>query len=230
MGWLTVWFWSVFFGRQVTMPARDARQPRAAADGAPAPRRQARLPIDYQTDAPDLVGVELGPRQVARVRVSFSQLAVVVAPGAAGQAAMASAQSLSLLAASFGGAMGACPRRRVLGLLGGSLRSRLDPAVRLPDRPGGGAGQPHLPDVRRGIPVRAGHPLFPLPRAAPGGMGKPAAQSGHPGREPLSAHIAGPGRSSRLKVNPAGKIRRGPLRERYSAAAGPYRPRRYSLE
>jgi hypothetical protein len=67
-------------------------------------RRQARLPVDYQALAPELICLDLR-QQRACLRVSFSQLRAVVAPGASGQTAMASATSLSSLAGSFGGAM-----------------------------------------------------------------------------------------------------------------------------
>jgi hypothetical protein len=96
-------FWSTFFGRYIATTARDARQRRSTV---PESRRQARLPLDFQATAPELIGFELDRRQLARVRVSFSQLGAIVAPGAAGQAAMASATSLTSLASSFGGAMG----------------------------------------------------------------------------------------------------------------------------
>jgi hypothetical protein len=99
-------FWSTLFGRYIATTARDARQRRAITGGASASRRQARLPIDFQATAPELVGLELGPRQLARVRVSFSQLGAIVAAGAAGQAGMASATNLKSLGSSFGGAMG----------------------------------------------------------------------------------------------------------------------------
>jgi hypothetical protein len=100
-------FWSTFMGRYLWIKARDARRERATTkDQNLASSRMARLPVDYQAIAPELIGVEPGRTQRARVRVSFNQLQVVVAPGAAGQVAMASATSLASLAASFGGAMG----------------------------------------------------------------------------------------------------------------------------
>ena len=86
---------------------RPRRSP-AAPDGrarSDAVRRRARLPADYQASAPELVALELGARQRARIRVSFSQLLAVVAPGAGAQTAMASAANLPSLAASFGGVM-----------------------------------------------------------------------------------------------------------------------------
>jgi hypothetical protein len=60
--------------------------------------------VDYQALAPELISLDVR-QQRACIRVSFSQLRAVVAPGAQGQTAMASATSLSSLAVSFGGAM-----------------------------------------------------------------------------------------------------------------------------
>jgi hypothetical protein len=100
-------FWRTFFGRYVLTQARDARGQRATPkDPDRASSRQARLPVDYQATAPELIGLELGPQQRACVRVSFYQLRAVVAPGARAQTAMASATSLSSLAVSFGAAVG----------------------------------------------------------------------------------------------------------------------------
>jgi hypothetical protein len=110
-------FWLTFFGRYTRTSARDARRQRAARDRQRAARngpgrpdrpsdRQARLPVDYQATSPELISLQAGPQQRARVRVSFSQLRVVVAPGAAGQVAMATATSLGSLASGLGGAMG----------------------------------------------------------------------------------------------------------------------------
>jgi hypothetical protein len=98
-------FWSTFFGRYVQNAARSARLQRVQQQGRRAgSRRQARLPLDYQALAPELISLDLS-QQRARIRVSFSQLLAVVAPGADRQTAMASATSLSSLAVSFGGAM-----------------------------------------------------------------------------------------------------------------------------
>lgn len=100
-------FWRTFFGRYVRTQARDARMQRATPkDPGRASSRQARLPVDYQASAPELIGLEFGPQQRACVRVSFYQLRAVVAPGARAQTAMASATSLPALAASFGAAVG----------------------------------------------------------------------------------------------------------------------------
>jgi hypothetical protein len=98
-------FWSTVFGRYLQNAARSARLQRKMAEDRGRPSRQARLPVDYQASAPELIGLEPGKRQRAVVRVSFSQLRAAVAPGAKGQAAMASAGSLSSLATSFSGAM-----------------------------------------------------------------------------------------------------------------------------
>jgi hypothetical protein len=98
-------FWSTFFGRYVQNAARSARLQRVQQQGRRAgSRRQARLPLDYQALAPELISLDLS-QQRARIRVSFSQLLAVVAPGADRQTAMASATSLSSLAVSFGGVM-----------------------------------------------------------------------------------------------------------------------------
>lgn len=103
-------FWSTFFGRYTRNAARSARlqyrqeQGRQEQGRRAGARRQARLPVDYQALAPELISLDLR-QQRACVRVSFSQLRAVVAPGAQGQTAMASATSLSSLAVSFGGAM-----------------------------------------------------------------------------------------------------------------------------
>jgi hypothetical protein len=98
-------FWSTFFGRYTRNAARSARlqrvQEQRRRGGS---RRQARLPVDYQTLSPELIALDLR-QQRARVRVSFSQLRAVVAPGAGSQTAAASATSLSSLAMSFGGAV-----------------------------------------------------------------------------------------------------------------------------
>ena len=97
-------FWSTVFGRYVRSAARSARLQRIQEQGGRGSRRQARLPVDYQALAPELISLDLG-QQRACIRVSFSQLRAVVAPGAQRQTAMASATSLSSLAVSFGGAM-----------------------------------------------------------------------------------------------------------------------------
>ena len=96
-------FWSTYFARYVRTTARDARMMRAT--GGTTSRRQARLPVDYQASSPELIGLEPGPPQRARVRVSFSQLTAVIVAGAAAQTAMASATNLVSLAGSFGEAM-----------------------------------------------------------------------------------------------------------------------------
>jgi hypothetical protein len=96
-------FWSTYFARYVRTMARDARMKRAT--GSTPSQRQARLPVDYQASSPELIGLEPGSPQRARVRVSFSQLTAVIVAGAAAQTAMASATSLASLAGSFGEAM-----------------------------------------------------------------------------------------------------------------------------
>jgi hypothetical protein len=109
-------FWSTFFGRYLQSSARTARLQRRQEQGRRAgSRRQARLPVDYQALAPELISLDL-QQQRACIRVSFSQLRAVVAPGAPGQAAMASATSLSSLAVSFGGAMSKRLNNSVAGL------------------------------------------------------------------------------------------------------------------
>jgi hypothetical protein len=98
-------FWSTVFGRYTRNAARDVRLQRIQERGRRAgSRRRARLPVDYQALAPELISLDVR-QQRACIRVSFSQLRAVVAPGAQGQTAMASATSLSSLAVSFGGAM-----------------------------------------------------------------------------------------------------------------------------
>ncbi len=98
-------FWSTSFGRYTRSSARSARLQRIQEQGSRAgSRRQARLPVDYQALAPELISLDLR-QQRACIRVSFSQLRAVVAPGAPGQTAMTSATSLPSLAVSFGGAM-----------------------------------------------------------------------------------------------------------------------------
>lgn len=106
--WLaTPSFWPTFFGRYQKTVARDARRQRAVAkDPDSAYRRYLRLPVGYQASAPELISIEPGPRQRARVRVSFDQLRVVVSSSAAGEVAMASATSLGSLAAGFGQVFG----------------------------------------------------------------------------------------------------------------------------
>ena len=100
-------FWSTFYGRHTAITARDARLARDPRTGrSPESRRHARFPVDYQASAPELVRLELGPRQRAQVRVSFSQLRVVLAPGARGQAAAATATSLGSMASALGESMG----------------------------------------------------------------------------------------------------------------------------
>lgn len=109
-------FWSTFFGRHVQNTARTARLQRIQQQGRSAgSRRQARLPMDYQALAPELINLDLR-QQRACIRVSFSQLHAVIAPGAQGQTAMASATSLSSLAMSFGGAMSQQMNNSVAGL------------------------------------------------------------------------------------------------------------------
>ena len=98
-------FWSTVFGRYVKTTAHDARVRRTRGPEGQA-ARQRRLPLDYQASAPELIDLAPGSPQRARVRVSFSQLMAMIAPGAEGQAAMATATSLASLAGSFGQAMG----------------------------------------------------------------------------------------------------------------------------
>jgi hypothetical protein len=145
--WMTTdSFWRTLFGRYIRTSARDARLRRMTGGGGASgrePARQARLPVDFQASAPELLELELGGpghggpgdggpgdggQQRARVRVSFSQLLAVVAPGAATQTAMASATSLPSLAASFGGAVGERLNNPVAGLswLSGAGRYDLD--------------------------------------------------------------------------------------------------------
>jgi hypothetical protein len=96
-------FWSTLFGRYTAVTARDARLARDPRTGRGVQsRRHARFPVDYQATAPELVGLELGEWQRARVRVSFSQLCAVLAPGARGEAAAATATSLGSLAGALG--------------------------------------------------------------------------------------------------------------------------------
>jgi hypothetical protein len=109
-------FWSTFFGRYTRNAARSARLQRVQEQGRrDGSRRQARLPVDYQALAPELISLDLR-EQRACIRVSFSQLRAVVAPGAQRQTAMASATSLSSLAASFGGAVSEQVSNSVAGL------------------------------------------------------------------------------------------------------------------
>ena len=108
-------FWSTIFGRYVRSAARSARLQRIQEQGGRGSRRQARLPVDYQALAPELISLDLR-QQRACIRVSFSQLRAVVAPGARRQTAMASATSLSSLAVSFGGAMNEQMHNSVAGL------------------------------------------------------------------------------------------------------------------
>ena len=99
-------FWSTVFGRYLKTLAHDARVRRARSGPDGQAARQRRLPLDYQASAPELIELSPGSPQRARVRVSFSQLMAMVAPGAAGQAAMATATSVASLAGAFGQAMG----------------------------------------------------------------------------------------------------------------------------
>lgn len=99
-------FWSTFMGRYLVVKGRDARRERTTVkDPNLASSKMARLPIDYQALAPELITFETGRQQSASVRVSFRQLQVMVAPGAMGHAAMASANSLGSLAAGLGGVL-----------------------------------------------------------------------------------------------------------------------------
>ena len=127
-------FWSTFFGRYTSSAARSARLQRAQEQGRRAgSRRQARLPVDYQALAPELISLDLR-QQRASIRVSFSQLRAVVAPGARGQTAAASASSLSSLAMSFGGAVGQQMNNSVPGLSWLSWAGKYDlDFVRPPD-------------------------------------------------------------------------------------------------
>ena len=96
-------FWSTFFGRHTAVIARDARLARDPSSGlAPRSRRHARFPVDYQATAPELVRLEPGAWQRAQVRVSFSQLRAVLAPGARGQTTAATATSLGSMASALG--------------------------------------------------------------------------------------------------------------------------------
>jgi hypothetical protein len=109
-------FWSTFFGRYLRNAARSVRLQRIQEQARRAgPTHRARLPLDYQALAPELISLDLR-QQRACVRVTFSQLRAVVAPGARRQTAMASATSLSSLAVSFGGAMSERLNNAVAGL------------------------------------------------------------------------------------------------------------------
>jgi hypothetical protein len=99
-------FWSTVFGRYLKTLAHDARVRRAQSGSDGQAARERRLPLDYQASAPELIDLAPGSPQRARVRVSFSQLMAMIAPGAQSQAAMATATSLSSLAGSFGQVMG----------------------------------------------------------------------------------------------------------------------------
>jgi hypothetical protein len=123
-------FWSTLFGRYTRNSARDVRLQRVQ-EQAVRPRRRARLPMDYQALAPELISLDLR-QQRACVRVSFSQLGAVVAPGARGQTAMASATSLSSLAVSFGGAMSRQMSNSVAGLSWLSWAGKYDLAFTRP--------------------------------------------------------------------------------------------------
>jgi hypothetical protein len=96
-------FWSTFFGQYIATMARGVRQLR---DPDLPPSRQSRFPVDFQAAAPELIDLELGGWQRARIRVSFTQLRAIVAPGAEREAAAATATNLGSLARSFGGTMG----------------------------------------------------------------------------------------------------------------------------
>lgn len=96
-------FWRTFFGRYITTTARDARRQQTIDQRRSS--RYARFPVDYQASVPELMSLELGPQQRARVRVRFNQLRLILAPGAAGEVAMASATSLGSLAVGLGGAV-----------------------------------------------------------------------------------------------------------------------------
>jgi hypothetical protein len=99
-------FWSTFLGRYIALTARDARLARDMSTGRGVQsRRHARFPVDYQATAPELVQVELGAWQRAQVRVSFSQLRAILAPGARGQTAAATATSLGSMASALGAGM-----------------------------------------------------------------------------------------------------------------------------
>jgi hypothetical protein len=100
-------FWSTFYGKYLKIAARDARLQRGRRKDAEfASSRAMRIPVDYQATVPELITLELGPQQLARVRISFNQLRVMMITAAASTTAMASAKSLSELASSFGGAVG----------------------------------------------------------------------------------------------------------------------------
>jgi hypothetical protein len=172
-------FWSTLFGRYTRNTARDARMQRIQEQGARArSRRRARLPVDYQALAPELISLDLR-QQRACVRVSFSQLRAVVAPGARGQTAMASATSLSSLAVSFGGAMSKQMNISVAGLSWLSWAGKYDLVfTRQPDRPPGGDRQPNLFQLRGHLPVRTRHRLRALQGRPAGGLGHVAA-GGH---------------------------------------------------
>jgi hypothetical protein len=96
-------FWSTYFGRYTAMMARDARLARDPRTGrGMQSTRHARFPVDYQATAPRLVGLELGEWQRVQVRVSFSQLRAMLAPGARGQAAAGTATSLGSMLGAIG--------------------------------------------------------------------------------------------------------------------------------
>lgn len=95
-------FWSTFSGRYTATTARSVRQNR---DPHAPPTRQSRFPVDFQAAAPELIDLELGAWQQARIRVSFTQLRAIVSPGAEREAAAATVTSLGSLARSLGGNM-----------------------------------------------------------------------------------------------------------------------------
>jgi hypothetical protein len=174
-------FWSTFFGRYTRNAARSARLQRAQEQGRRAgSRRQARLPVDYQALAPELISLDLR-QQRACIRVSFSQLRAVVAPTAQSQTAAASAQPVvarGIVRRGRWPADGQFRARPVVAVLGRNVRPRLHPAARCEDRPPGGDRQPDLLPLRGDLPVRTGHHLRALPRRTAGRLGHVAAGGG----------------------------------------------------
>jgi hypothetical protein len=89
-------FWATPFGRLVRAIATDRR-------------RRSRLPyipLDYQASAPELAGISAGTaQQEVRVRVWFSQLQVVVGPGAVAQVRAGTVSRLTSVPGAIGAAI-----------------------------------------------------------------------------------------------------------------------------
>lgn len=169
-------FWSTFFGRYTRSSARLQRiQEQGSRAGS---RRQARLPADCQALAPELISLGLR-QQHACIRVSFSQLRAVAAPGRPGPDRPGAGHQPAVASGDVRRGDERADEQfqpwPVVAVPGWEARPHIHPAARHPDRPSCGDRQPDLLQLRSDLPARTRHHMRALPYRTPGGPGHVAA-------------------------------------------------------